>query len=303
MNRLFLYICKFFNRIVRNSIWYNQSFWNGVPKFWKEKQFGLDVVNVGSGAAVHAFNYCDFDIKGRNWAIAPQSLVHDYNIIRNYFSFLREGGIVIIPICPFSCLYSNYSKKHNLKYYTFLHPATIINFDENERTRALKIKANPFLEMPLYCIKMTFLEILLRIKNLIVKPNINFQSSANSLLWGWKTQFGIEDLNQPLTYNHKMEQQNRRLILDEMIAFLTERSLIPVVVVMPMHHSLSDQLSIDFKRYYIDDFLSGIKCKVIDFMYDKDFDRDDYYSTALFFNEKGSLFFTKKVLGQIGICV
>ena len=129
---------KVCNKIVRHTQWYDQ-FWNGAQKFWNLRCFNLSVVNLGSNSGKYAFNYEGLDICGMNWALGPQSLVHDFNILKNYFSYLKSGATVIITLCPFSSLVSKYSKKHNLKYYTFLHPATIIGFKESERIKALKI--------------------------------------------------------------------------------------------------------------------------------------------------------------------
>ena len=294
-------VYKICNRIVRQTNWYNYSYWNGATKFWNDKQFGLDVVNLGSGAAVHAFNYEGLNILGRNWALGPQSLEHDYNILRNYFSFIREGGYVIITICPFSCLFSQYNKKHNFKYYTFLHPATIISFDDDERTRALRIKTNPFREMPLYCIKATVVEFVKRFQNTFISHKTDLQVSAKSLIDNWKQQFGIDNLDSPLNSQHLFEQGNRRRLLEEMISFMRERFLVPVVVIPPMHHSLSDNFSHAFKNNYVDTFLKGVDCQVLDYMYDIEMDKDDYYSTSLFLNSKGASVFTHKVLSDIGL--
>ena len=274
----------------------------GASKFWGINQFGLDVINLGSGAGLHAFCYDDLEgVKGMNWALAPQSLLHDFNILRNYFSYLHKGAFVIIPICPFSCLFSTYDRNHNLKYYTFLHPATIIEFDDSERTRALKIKANPIKEIPIYCFKMTIKEIVYKLVKLLIHPKVSLQESADTMIDGWKRQFCITDFNKSLTEEQLLEQKSRRSTLDEMVSFIKERDFVPVVIVMPMHPFLSSQFPSEFKYNYIDSFLDGIDCIKLDYMYDKTFSKDEYYSTALFLNRYGSSIFTKEVMRQLGI--
>lgn len=288
-------------KVVERTNWYNNTFWNGATKFWGNNQFGLNVVNLGSGAGYHAFNYEDCNIKARNWALGPQSLIHDYNILRNYFSYIRENGYVIITICPFTCLFSQYDKRHNFKYYTFLHPATIINFEDSERTKALKIKDNPFREMPLYCIKQTFKEIVDNIKIRIRPSRKNLQLSANSMMEGWKKQFGISNLATPLSEKHFQEQCSRRKTLDEMIAFCKERALRPVIVIPPMFHTLSSMFPDEFKKNYIIHFLQDVDALVLDYMESKEFDKEEYFSTALFLNQHGAKVFTKHVLKDIAI--
>ena len=141
------------NHIVLPSEYY-KSIWGGANKFWHIRNFNLDVVNLGSNSGVHAFDYSDTKLLGMNWALGPQSLVHDFSILKNYFSYLKENATVIITLCPFSCLVSSYNKQQNFKYYTFLHPATILDFDEIEHIRALTLKKTNILRVtPLHTLK------------------------------------------------------------------------------------------------------------------------------------------------------
>lgn len=297
------YFIRFCNKIVRHTNWYNNSFWNGATKFWQINDFGLDVVNLGSGQGFYAFNYNGIDVKAQNWALGPQSILHDYNILKNYFSYIREGGYVLIIICPFSCLVSQYDKKHNFKYYTFLHPATMQNFDDRERTRALTIKANPFGQMPAYCVKQTIKEVLRKMKMMLFPPKKDIQKSADAMMSGWLKQFEISDLSAPLSEKHLTEQESRKKTLIEMVNFCKERALKPVIVIPPMHHSLSSMFPPEFKTNFIDAFLRGIDVPVFNYMNDVLMDHEEYYQTALFLNEQGARVFTKRVLKDIGIYV
>lgn len=294
-------VINLLNRIIRHTDWYNKTFWNGATKFWYQNQFGLDVVNLGSNPGVYSFNYADLPIKGSNWALGPQSLTHDFNILRNYFSYLKEGGHVIVVVLPFSCLESRYDKSHNLKYYTFLHPATILNFEDKERTRALLIKGNPFKQMPVLCIKQTLLEIKKKIVASVRMPQKDLQKSAFDMMNCWKTKFGLVDLKAPISEKHLEELHTRKKTLIKIIEFCKERTLKPVVVIPPMYHTLGSMFPDEFKRNYIDVFLKGIDAPVYDYMKDVEMDQEKYYQTALFLNEEGAKVFTKKVLDNIGI--
>lgn len=229
------------NTIVKWTPWYH-SLWGGAEKFWSNPPSGLDVVNLGSGGAFHAFNYDGLGIKGVNWALCPQSLVDDFNILKNYFSFIKEGGTVILTACPFGFLFSaNYELNHNRKYYTFLHPATVIGFDETERVKALTLRNNPFAAKPKRCIK----EFLKYCKNKYFFPKhemvsscVDFSRSAKEFVDGWKRQFGITDLSMPLSDRHKYEYESRKKTLLEIIQFCLERGLSPVVVYPPIHPEL-----------------------------------------------------------------
>lgn len=289
------------NKIIRHTHWYD-SYWQGAQKFWNINSFGFDVINLGSGAAVHAFDYAEAGVKGMNWALSPQSLVHDYNILRNYFSYLREGAVVIITICPFSCLYSKYDKNANFKYYTFLHPATIIDFDDNERTRALTIKSNPFKSMPIQSIKLTTKEALRALVNK-VRPNkhqVDLKATADAMLNEWKKQFGITDISAPLSEQHLSEQKSRRETLNEIIAFCKERDLKPVVVIPPMHYTLTDLFTKEFLENYVNKFLNGIEAPIYNEM-NNIILTDDCFDSALFVNKKGARLFTRKLVGDLSL--
>jgi hypothetical protein len=140
------------NKIVTRTSWY-RNIWGKALDIYNLNTFGLQVINTGSGSGVFDFNYEGIPVKGFNFAIGPQSLQHDFNIIKNYFSYFDKGCTILIPLCPFSGMVVKYGKEHNFKYYPILHPASIENFDEDERTKAYKLIKQPFQTMPIVCIK------------------------------------------------------------------------------------------------------------------------------------------------------
>lgn len=290
------------NKIVNHTQWYDQ-FWGGVRKFWSLKSFNIDVVNLGSNSGKYSFNYDGLDIDGRNWAIGPQSLEHDFNILKNYFSYLKPGATVLIIITPFSSLVSKYSKASNLKYYTFLHPATIIGFEDSERTKALRIKQSPIREMPWYCVKNTLKELCRRICGR-AGQRCDMEQHACSFIEMWKKQFGIENLEAPLSEKHQEEQKNRITVLREMIEFCEERELRPVLVIPPVYHTLGAKLSSCCRENYIYSFIRSANVREIpflDYMDDCRFQEERYFRNSFFMSEEGAKKFTKTILDKLGI--
>ena len=111
--------------IRRKSYWYNNVLFADCPKFWNSQTFNLDVVNLGSSSGKYAFDYSGLGLKGANWAMAPQSLVADLAVLKTYSSFLKpQGGIVLMPLCPFSCLGGS-SLYLSDKYYSILRMSSI----------------------------------------------------------------------------------------------------------------------------------------------------------------------------------
>ena len=287
------------NKIIRGTEWYDR-YWGGVTKFWTLRTFDIEVVNLGSNSSKHAFYYNDCKIAGMNWAIGPQSIIHDFNILKNYFSYLKEGAFVIITICPFSCLKAKYTTQSNLKYYTFLHPATIIDFDEQERIKALTIKSNPFKAMPGLCIKRTLKEYARQILPRRKPAKCDFQKEARTIVdnW-WMRQFGITDLDAPLSANHSQDQSDRAKTLHGMVEFCVERGLRPVIVIPPVHPELSHLLSGTFRENYIYTFIRKAEtapAPFIDYMNDTRFQKDEYFQNPYFMNKQGATAFTNQLI-------
>lgn len=307
MGKIVNFVNRTTNKILMCTDWYREGFWKGTTKFWSIPSCDYEVVNLGSNSGKYAFCYEDLPVKGMNWAIGPQSLVHDFNILKNYFSYLKEGGIVLIPLCPFSCLHSPYTKESNFKYYPILHPATILDFEDSERTRAYKIKLNPFKEMPLYCIKSTIKEALCRVYDRVKSvQKLDFDKNAEMWIELWKKQFGITDLEAPMSEEHKEECFSRAETLREMIKFCKERNLKPYIVLPPVHSALSSRLSMSFMKNYVYDFIEGVtddKSLLIDYFYDASFHSNEYFSNSYFMNKKGALIYTERVMRDLELII
>lgn len=297
---------KFLFRKIAKKLWYKikesdgyATYWSGVAKFWDLSKFDYKVVNLGSGSAVHAFNYGK-RTDCMNWAIAPQSLAHDFNILKNYFSYLADGATVFIPLCPFSCLVLKYSKEQNLKYYTFLHPATIFDFDENEREKALQKKGHSRKAIVKYVVKKFFSNKKNRVKRLF--KAVNYKKDA--LMWvnNWKKQFQIEDLNATLTNEHIEERKLRQNLLREMVSFCLERNLRPVLVMPPLHRELRALFTSAFVKNYIDDFVFPVLTDRVEFWnYSTSdfFDNDKYFDNSLYMSKKGAVLFTNILIERL----
>ena len=92
------------NALIKRTFWYREVVFADCEKFWKQKTLNLEIVNLGSSVSKYAFDYSNCNNKAANWAMAPQTFVGDYAILSNYLSFLSDNAIVIITLCPFSCL-------------------------------------------------------------------------------------------------------------------------------------------------------------------------------------------------------
>ena len=116
------------NKQLSQTNWYKNQFIDS-QKFLKDIPHNLEICNLGSNPGKFAFEYDDTLLKGENWAIGPQSLSYDFRILKNYFSYIKDGGSVLITIAPLSSCLRDYSdERSNAKYYPFLDTSLIVNY-------------------------------------------------------------------------------------------------------------------------------------------------------------------------------
>lgn len=292
-------INKIINKLIRNTPAFD-SYIGGTRKFQKLKTFNLDCVNLGSNSGLNAFDYSNIKSNARNWALGPQSLIHDFNILKNYFSFLRDNAVVFISLCPFSCLITEYKKEHNFKYYTILHPATIIDFDDNERTKAYKLNLDPINHISIVkLLKIQVRSIINAIKNKVKKCNM--EKDAERMIKMWKKQFKIDDLSSPIDMKHENEMETRSKNLSEIISFCKERNLKPILVIPPAHPSLTKYFNDTFMKNYVEAFVNKANSNNVPFynyLKSSEFSSNKYFKSSFFLNKKGAQKFTQMILRE-----
>lgn len=108
---------------IKKSVWYNSLFVGADGETYpdnnwyrKHNERNFDLINLGSSGGKWAFDYSDFDIKAMNWAQQPQTLLEDFNLLRNYHSILKKGGVVLITIMPFTGLNKTTGVQDAIKY-------------------------------------------------------------------------------------------------------------------------------------------------------------------------------------------
>lgn len=286
-----------YSRIVLHSEYYKRQ-WGYANKFWYIPLFNLDVVNLGSDSALHAFDYSGTNLKGMNWAVVSQTLAYDYSVLKNYFSYLKHGATVIITISPLSCLLTQISKEQNLKYYTCLHPATVQGFEEGEHLKALTLKRQNVLKVA--PVKTICGVVNTWMKSIFCKMHTcNFKKDSANVISIWKEQYGIAGFEETLSDKNHKEQNEQAELLCEMVTFCIERDLRPVLVFPPIHVELKNSLSAPFFEHYLQEFVnkanqSGVP--FLNYLDDSELQRNEYFYNSLFLNKTGGRLFTQKVL-------
>ena len=172
------------NKLTQRTNWYKKKI-EDVTKFRKNIPLDLDICNLGSNSGKFAFDYENTGLKGENWALGPQTLSYDFRVLKNYFSYLKEGATVLMPLCPFSsCIKDFEDDKINYKYYSFLHPILILNYSQPTSEKVMRFVNKPFQASPLRSI----LRILSAIpaENNKVMDDESLESNALKFVNSWK---------------------------------------------------------------------------------------------------------------------
>lgn len=265
-----------------------------------------DIINLGSNHPKYAFNYSEItEYKCANWAVGPETLEYDFFILRSYHKHIKDGGSVIIPICPLKMfLYKHKNTNSYLKYYRSKYRKTMPDYSIQT---ALKEYYLPLLFHPK------------RIKKFFISRNLNNKTNHKSnplnrsaLLkdadyWikeCWNPQFNIDIENmQPLSDKNIFSINKNIKILRDMVNFCKENNLTPIICYLPMTNYLSEKFSEDFIALHIKRYVQKAINKknviIIDMMKDEKFTDKDLYFNSFFMNQHGAIIFTKNFIEKV----
>ena len=233
------------NKLIKRTNWYKIRVGDGL-KFRENNLFNIDVCNLGSNSAKFAFFYEEFELTGINWAVGPQTLSYDFRVLKNYFSYLKEGATVLIPLCPFSsCIIDFVDESFNDKYYSFLHPILILNYSQNRKEKVMRFVNTPFQSSPLRAI-IRLLKDVPVVANKTMEMD-TLEEDSNKFINSWKQQFFISDLDAAVSENNLKSQIYNTNLLTEMISFCVDRTLKPILILPPVIKALSSKLSETFR--------------------------------------------------------
>ena len=289
--------------LIKKSYWYNYIVFPDCRKFWEIKQEPLDIVNLGSSSANHAFSYEDVsEYNCANWAMSPQSLTEDLAILQNYSSYIRKGGYVLIPLCPFSCLGGS-TLLMNDKYYTILSASSIPFFSLKKKLQMLDIKEHPINYYPLVQLKVDIRNFLKRKKGIIEKQisHTEFDKNAQTWIQNWMKEFSLYSLDDSLTLRNQDSFDDAVLLLKSMVAYCKQKEFNAVFVIPPISEALIRKFPEEIRKKYIYDLISktGGDVPVLDYIGNQLFKSEELFLNAFYLNSKGRRIFTYRVLKDL----
>lgn len=292
------------NRAIKKSYWYNEIAFKDCRKFWEIKGSQFDVVNLGSSSGVYDFDYRDVNLNCANWAIAPQTMVGDFAVLKQYSNYLKKGATIIYPICPFTSI-SGSEEYVEDRCYSFLDFNLIPHAHYIRMTKVMQMKEAPLQFYPLMAIKYDIISKFKSSDKCSILDDDKMDQDANIVMNSWKKQFNIDDLTLGFEGRNKANYEKGILLLRNILNYCKEKDFKLVVVVPPMHSRLAKLFSEFDKKNLIDDFVqSGIdsSIKYYNMMEDSRYsNNNEWFRGSYYFNPIGARQFTKDLIDTLGI--
>ena len=299
---------------ILKSEWYKSLFFDAdgelyPDNYWyrKHDERNYDLVNIGSSGAKWGLDYSNFNIKAMNWAQQPQTLLEDFNILRNFHSILKRNGIILIVIMPFTGLRKTTGARDAIRY---------LKIHSHEPIEPYGIrKARLLMQYPILFGKNAIksgIKYLLGIdvkktnkSNLEVNPMSAENLDKDALHWVnvWKKQFNISDFDAPLTEDNRERCDYCIKLMQTLIDFCQERSYRPVYVIPPVTQHLAKYYTPKFEETYIYGYLRSVNRNIplLDYSKDKSLQEDDLFFNSFFLNKRGRNLFTEQLLKDVGV--
>lgn len=294
-------IKEIINSNVKKTHWYNEVLFKDCRKFWELKDELFDVVNLGSSSGVYDFDYQDCHIKGANWAIAPQSIIGDFIILKQYRRYLKDGATIIYPLCPFTAISGGINYIED-RCYSFLQFESIPGASYIRFQKIMALKNAPIYSYPLTEFLRDIFSWAFKKENPILKES---EMKVNSDQWmkGWMSQFNISSMEDYFVKDHLFIYNRTVDILNQMICYCSKEHLKLVLVIPPVYHTLAEKFTPKSREQLFNKFISDANGKneiFLNFFDASSFINDNsLFSNSYFLNKKGARKFTNSILDHI----
>lgn len=299
-NKINYYHRKCNDKILKSN-WYHNLFIH--LEEYEKIQKNSDYICIGSSPAKFAIDFhTETGIKGANLAVLPETIYYDFQVLKNYHSFLKPGGTVVLVLCPFTFCKDKYINENgsktylNIRYYPILHRALIDNFDYSLFRK--------YVEEPLLIGKDAWKRLLkdtTKSTSLLKSTNSLSEAqmieSAKERVRAWMKEFKLSNLDPkeyPIELSHAIEKNIE--IYKEMKKFIEERGYRLFVVIPPFSKALTQQLPQPLLKYNIFDPLEKIGMPYISYIRDEKWMKDEYYIDAFLMNATGRKLLTHDII-------
>lgn len=261
------------------------------------------ISNTGSSHGVYAFDYSAYQGEQTcfNFALVSQTLSYDRRVLEEYKDHLQNGGIMFIPVS-----YPSFSldetkeddfESKNARYYRFLSPSNIKEFDLNRYVGLHFFPAT--YESTADIIRIFVKGILhkhpiIEDADYITEHHMDFSEDA---LRAYKRHINVNDAGN-LVINE--EEINA---LYSIIRFCRKKDIRPILISTPLRE---EYFSL-YNQQILDQFYSIVKkvqaetgCEYYDYTHDERFaNSDEYMRNADHLSPDGALVFTKILMEEV----
>lgn len=263
----------------------------------------LEIVNLGSTHPKFGFDYTDLELRGENWAVGPQTFEYDFAILRNYAHCLNSGAVVVIPVCLLSFfLYRQKSRAIHTKYYSFLQPDEIIEYNIFEKLSNYSLPLFFHPNRITAFIKDAKKDNSISLVSNKCQTDEELKKDAENWEINWERELSINIPTPTLLPQHRNDILQNIRILKDMIEFCIARGLKPVIVILPVTDFLYFRFSPEFIEKYILGYIADANkagVTVMNYLTDKRFTDPSLYINSFFFNANGRKKFTKQFVEDL----
>lgn len=292
------------NNIIRRSNWYHNQFLH--LKEFERLQQGADVLCFGSTPAKFAIDFSKrSEVKGYNLAILPETIHYDFQVLKNYHSFLKDGGTALFVLCPFTFLKDKYRPSDNsdvykdIRYYPILHRAMIDNFDIKLYKKWVDNPMSLGLQAWKRLIKDSAKSSYGRDKaNKLTDSQM--KESAQTRIDEWMKEFSLDRLDsESLSSTLKDSIASNVEIFKQIKSFSQERGYNTQIVIPPFSEELTNFLPADFVETTLMNPLREIGIPVLNYFRDNRWYDKTYYLDAFRMNATGRELLTTDIINKL----
>ena len=305
--------------LIANKMYLKTNHWKN--QFLFEKNFisnagyrdnlgrNFEVVNLGSNPALFGFFY--ENNRGQNWATGSQGFPMDFEILKYYHSYIKEGGYVLIPIMPFSSI-SNFLETRP-DYWSdsyYMKFAKILDYAQTNKlpnSRKLKLKMRfPAVFTPkliYYILHDVSPDNRLQVAEQTMQAT-ELEYDAKQWIKGWMREFAVKKYEDFWGGKFTPYFESGAKILSEMIDYCLYRNLKPVIITIPMSSYLANEFTPEFRQKMIADFVNKANVKgvkFLDYMFDSRFSKPELFNGSFFLNLRGRKEFSRQVMMDLGL--
>lgn len=276
-------------KFVINSQWYQREFLD-CEKFWNLNTFSLDNLFIGTDPGHYGCNLESADGKSYDLTLRDSTIFQNYEVLRNYSSYLKEeGATVVMIISPFDILTGNCDYFED-RFYSILNLASIPHFSYERRNDVLSRKNAPLVYYPL-------LNLRIDIPALFKKKRNVCNTTASQYISHIKHRYSIKKFKDKLSLLNQDSFDDAFVIIKQMNDYCKEHSARFILSFPPASKAMCVDVNEFMNNESFVTLLQKLKKEEIivkDFTNDARF--EEKFSTELFLNKPGALLFTKLLL-------